>query len=113
LPLARSGQLRLLGVATAQRMPSLPDVPTIAETLPGFSALAWFGVAAPPKTPRALADKISADIAEAIRAPEIRTRFDDLSAQPVGNDPDAMARFMGEEVARWRAVIKAADVKLE
>ena len=113
LPLARSGQLRLLGVATAQRMPSLPDVPTIAETLPGFSALAWFGVAAPPKTPRALADKISADIAEAIRAPEIRKRFDDLSAQPVGNDPDAMARFMGEEVARWRAVIKAADVKLE
>ncbi len=113
LPLARSGQLRLLGVATAQRMPSLPDVPTIAETLPGFSALAWFGVAAPPKTPRALADKISADIAEAIRAPEIRKRFDDLSAQPVGDDPDAMARFMGEEIARWRAVIKAADVKLE
>jgi tripartite-type tricarboxylate transporter receptor subunit TctC len=113
LPLARSGQLRLLGVATERRMATLPEVPTVAETLPGFSSSAWFAVAAPPKTPRDIVDKISADIAEAIRSPEVRKRFDDLSAQPVGNDPEAMARFMREESARWGAVIKAADVKLE
>jgi tripartite-type tricarboxylate transporter receptor subunit TctC len=113
LPLVRSGQLRLLGVATERRMSALPDVPTIAETLPGFSSAAWFGVAAPPKTPRAIVVKISADIAEAIRSPDVRRRFDDLSAEPVGSDPEAMARFRDEEVARWRAVIKAADVKLE
>jgi tripartite-type tricarboxylate transporter receptor subunit TctC len=113
LPLVRSGQLRLLGVATEKRMSALPDVPTIAETLPGFSSAAWFAVAAPPKTPRAIVTKISADIAEAIRLPEVRKRFDDLSAEPVGSDPEATARFRDEEIARWRAVIKAADVKLE
>jgi tripartite-type tricarboxylate transporter receptor subunit TctC len=113
LPLVRSGQLRLLGVATERRMSALPDVPTIAETLPGFSSAAWFAVAAPPKTPRAIVVKISADIAEAIRSPDVRKRFDDLSAEPVGSDPEAMARFRDEEIARWRAVIKAADVKLE
>jgi len=113
LPLVRSGQLRLLGVATEQRMAALPDVPAIAETLPGFTSAAWFAVAAPPKTPRDIVDKISADIAEAIRLPDVRKRFDGLSAQPVGSDPDAMARFMREETVRWGAVIKAADVKLE
>jgi tripartite-type tricarboxylate transporter receptor subunit TctC len=113
LPLVRSGQLRLLGVASEQRIAALPDVPTIAETLPGFASSAWFGVALPPHTPREIAGKISADIAEALRLPEVRKRFGDLSAEPVGSDPDAMARFMREETARWAAVIKAADVKLE
>jgi len=113
LPLVRSGQLRLLGVATEQRMAALPDVPAIAETLPGFSSAAWFAVAAPPKTPRNVVNKISADIAEVIRSPDVRKRFDDLSAEPVGSDPDAMARFMREETVRWGGVIKAADVKLE
>ena len=113
LPLVRSGQLRLLGVATERRMAALPDVPAIAEVLPGFSSAAWFGVAAPPKTPRDIASKISADIAEAIRSPEVRKRFEDLSAEPVGNDPDAMAQFMREETVRWGAVIKAAGVRLE
>ena len=113
LPLVRSGQLRLLGVATEQRMAALPDVPAIIETLPGFTSAAWFAVAAPPKTPRDIVDKISADIAEAIRLPDVRKRFDGLSAQPVGSDPDAMARFMREETVRWGAVIKAADVRLE
>jgi tripartite-type tricarboxylate transporter receptor subunit TctC len=113
LALVRGGQLRLLGVATERRMAALPEVPTIAETLPGFSSAAWFAVAAPPKTPRDIVNKISADIAEAIRSPEVRKRFDDLSAEPVGSDPEAMARFMREETVRWGAVIKAADVRLE
>jgi tripartite-type tricarboxylate transporter receptor subunit TctC len=113
LPLVRSGQLRLLGVATERRMAALPDVPAIAETLPGFTSAAWFAVAAPPNTPPDIVNKISADIAEAIRSPDIRKRFDDLSAEPVGSDPDAMARFMREETVRWGAVIKAADVRLE
>jgi len=113
LPLVRSGQLRLLAVATARRMASLPDVPTVAETLPDFASAAWFGVAAPPRTPRDIVNKVSADIAEAIRSPDIRKRFDDLSAEPVGSDPEAMARFMAEEIERWRAVIKAAGITVE
>ena len=113
LPLVKNGELRLLGVATEQRIAALPEVPTIAETLPGFSSAAWFAVAAPPNTPRDIVNKISADIAEAIRSPDVRKRFGDLSADPVGSDPEAMARFMREEIARWRGVIRAADVTLE
>jgi len=113
LPLVRSGQLRLLAVAAPHRLASIPDVPTVAETLPGFEALAWFGVAAPPRTPRDIVNKLSADIAEAIRSPDIRKRFDDLSAEPVGSDSESMSRFMTEEIDRWRTVIKAAGVTLE
>jgi tripartite-type tricarboxylate transporter receptor subunit TctC len=94
-------------------MASLPDVPTMAETLPGFSSVTWMAIAAPPRTPRDVVTKISADIAEAIRSPEVRARFDELSAEPVAIDPDASARFMAEELARWRGVIKAAGVTLE
>jgi tripartite-type tricarboxylate transporter receptor subunit TctC len=113
LPLVRSGQLRLLAVGTARRMATLADVPAIAETLPGFASVTWMGVAAPPRTPRDIVNKISADIAEAIGSPEVRRRFDDLSAEPVGSSPEASARFMAEEVERWHAVIKTAGVTLE
>jgi tripartite-type tricarboxylate transporter receptor subunit TctC len=113
LPLAKGGGLKLLAVGTERRMASLPDVPTIAETLPGFSSVTWMGIAAPPRTPRDVVNKVSADIAEAIRSPEVRARFDELSAEPVATDPDTSARFMATEIERWRAVIKSAGVTLE
>lgn len=113
LQLVKSGQLRLLGIAAERRSAALPDVPTIAETLPGFTSAAWFAVVAPPNTPRDIVDKVSADIAEAIRTPDVRKRFEELSAEPLGSDPDATARFMAEEAKRWRSVIRAASVKLE
>ena len=71
LALVKGGKLKLLAVATPKRMASLPDVPTIAETLPGFESAAWFAVVAPPKTPRAIVDKINADMNEALRQPEV------------------------------------------
>jgi len=113
LPLVKSGQLKLLAVAAAKRMASLPDVPAIAETLPGFEAVAWYGVVAPPKTPRAIIDKINADINEALKSPEIAQRLPDFSAEPVGGTPQATATYMREEIERWHKVIKAAGVKLE
>ncbi len=113
LALVKSGQLRVMAVGTEQRMPTLPDVPTIAETLPGFASSAWFAVVAPPKTPRAIVERLSADIAAAIRSPEIAPRFAEMSAEPVGSAPEAAARFMREEAERWAGVIRAAGVKLE
>jgi tripartite-type tricarboxylate transporter receptor subunit TctC len=113
LALVKGGQLRLLGVGTRKRMVALPEVPTIAETLPGFASSAWFAVVAPPKTPRAIVDKVSADIAAAIRSPEVARRFEELSAEPVGSNPDASARFMREESLYWGSLIRAAGVKLD
>jgi tripartite-type tricarboxylate transporter receptor subunit TctC len=113
LPLVRGGQLKLLAVATPQRMAALPDVPTIAETLPGFESAAWFAVVAPPKTPRAIVDKINADINEAMQQPDIIRRLAQLSAEPIGGTVADTAAYFRAEVERWHNVIKAANVKLD
>jgi tripartite-type tricarboxylate transporter receptor subunit TctC len=113
LALVKGGQLKLLAVATPKRMASLPDVPTIAETLPGFDSSAWFAVVAPAKTPRKIVDKINADINEALRDPDILRRFVEFSAEPIGGTPEATSAFMRADVERWRKVIEAAGVKLE
>ncbi len=113
LALVKAGQLKLIAVATPKRMASLPDVPTMAETLPGFESAAWFAVVAPPKTPQAIVSKINADMNEALRQPEIGQRLVQLSAEPIGGTPQATAAYMREEITRWHNVIKAAGVKLE
>jgi tripartite-type tricarboxylate transporter receptor subunit TctC len=112
LPLVKSGKLKLIAVAAAKRMASLPEVPAIAETLPGFEAVAWYAVVAPPKTPPAVITKINADINEALKSPEIARRMPDFSAEVVGGTPEETAAYMRAEVERWQKVIKAADVKL-
>jgi tripartite-type tricarboxylate transporter receptor subunit TctC len=113
LPLVEAGNLKLLAVASSQRQPSLPEVPTIAETLPGFEAVAWFAVTAPPKTPKNITDKINADVNEALRQPELQDRLRKLSAETFGGSVDKMTKYMREEVERWGNVIKAADIKLQ
>jgi tripartite-type tricarboxylate transporter receptor subunit TctC len=113
LALVKGGKLKLIAVGTEQRMTTLPDVPTIAESLPGFASSAWFAVVAPPKTPAAVVAKVNADIAEAVRDPDVRKRLGELSADPVGGTVPETAAFMRAEVERWNKVIKAANVKLE
>jgi tripartite-type tricarboxylate transporter receptor subunit TctC len=113
LALVKAQKLKLLAVAAAKRMASLPDVPAIAETLPGFEAVAWYGVVAPPKTPKRIVDKINADINEALKAPEIAQRMPDFSAEVVGGTPQATAAYMREEIERWHKVIRSAGVKLQ
>ena len=108
-----AGKLKLLGVATPKRMVSLPNVPTIAETLPGFESAAWFAIVAPPKTPQAIIVKVNADVNEALKDPELRKRLDGLSAEIVGGTPQATVAYMKEEVERWNNIIKSAGVKLE
>jgi tripartite-type tricarboxylate transporter receptor subunit TctC len=113
LPLAEAGNLKLLAVASAQRLPSLPDGPTIAETLPGFEAVAWYAIVAPPGTPKAITEKINADVNEALGQPEIRERLKKLSAEVYGGSEEKAAKYMREEVERWGDVIKKANIKLE
>ncbi|MCK9913444.1 tripartite tricarboxylate transporter substrate binding protein [Microbacteriaceae bacterium K1510] len=113
LPLVQAGKLKLLAVASPQRMTDLPDVPTIAETLPGFESIAWFGIVAPPKTPKAIVDKINADVNPLLREPDVQDKLRKLSAQTVGGTAEATAEYMRSEVKRWGTVIERANIKLE
>jgi Tripartite tricarboxylate transporter family receptor len=113
LPPAQSGQARLVAVATPKRLPALPEVPAIAETLPDFVSATWVGAFLPPKTPRAIAQRLSADIAEALRRPEIAQRFRDHGCEPVGLSPEATAAFVRGEASLWKRVIAQVGIKGE
>ncbi len=109
----KAGKLKLIAVASPERVASLPNVPTIAETLPGFAAVTWFALAAPPKTPAAIVDKINAAVNEALHDPGVAARFASLSAEPAGGTPQATAAYFHEEVERWKKVITSAHVTLD
>jgi tripartite-type tricarboxylate transporter receptor subunit TctC len=113
LPLVKGGSLKLLAVATPMRLASMPEIPTIAETLPGFESATWFAIVAPPKTPREIVDTINADVNEAMQQPDVINRLAQLSAEPIGGTPAATAAYMRAEVERWHKVIKDANVKLD
>ena len=113
LPHVRSGKLKALAVASRARVASLPGTPALAETLPGFEAVAWFGIVGPPKTPGAVADKVAAGVAQALKSPDLLKRLEEMAAEPMGLTPAETVTFMKQETERWGAVIRSAGVKLE
>jgi tripartite-type tricarboxylate transporter receptor subunit TctC len=110
LPLVKAGKLKLIAVASPKRLADLPDVPTIAETLPGFDSSAWYAIMAPPGTPKAITDKINADVNEALRDPVILDKLKNFSAEPIGGTTVETAKIMQEDVARWKKVLDDAKV---
>jgi len=113
LQLVKAGKLKLIAVASAKRMASLPDVPAIAETLPGFTAVTWYAIVAPAGTPAAVAEKINAGVNEALKDPEVQKRLADLSSEPAGGSQKDTAAYFHEETDRWKSVIVAAHVTLD
>jgi tripartite-type tricarboxylate transporter receptor subunit TctC len=113
LQLVKAGRLKLIAVASPQRMTSLPDVPAIAETLPGFESVTWYAVVAPPRTPAAIIEKVNAGINQALHDSEVQKRLADLSAEPVGGAPSEAANYLKKEAERWKNVIIAAHVTLD
>ena len=114
LPHIKTGRLRALAVASAQRSAQLPDVPTISEAgLPGFEASSWFGMIAPAKTPKAAVDRLRSEIAAALKDPEMQNRFAASGARLVGNTPEQFGVQIAEDRARWEKVIAAAGIKLQ
>jgi tripartite-type tricarboxylate transporter receptor subunit TctC len=112
LPLHRGGKAKILAIVNDERSRALPDLPTVAESaLPGFRSASWFAVAAPPGTPGTITEKISRDIAELIRKPEVDTRLRELQLDPLGSTPAEAVKFFAEETALWSKVIKDANVK--
>lgn len=112
IPHVKAGTLRPIAITSAKRSPALPDIPTMSEAgVPGFEITAWFGVMAPATTPQLLIQKISADIQRVVALPEIRDRILADASEPVGNRPEEYAAFIQSEVAKWRVVIKQANMK--
>lgn len=110
----KSGQVKFLGLAAKKRSPVAPEVPSAAEIgLPDLIASAWFAIVAPPGTPDAIVQKINKDTAAALALADVRAKFLEQGAEPQGDSPTATAAFIKEEEARWRAVIKSANVTLE
>ena len=108
----QQGRLRALGVTSKQRIPQLKEVPAVAETLPGFENLGWFGLMAPAGTPPAVIDKVYRDTVKALEAGDLRKRFDDLGMAPVGNSPADFATAIREESGRWAKVIRARKLEV-
>jgi tripartite-type tricarboxylate transporter receptor subunit TctC len=110
----KSGRIKILGVAAGARIPDLPDVPTLAEAgVKGFQAGSWVGVVAPANTPAPIVAAISQAIAEAVKTADVQKKFSDIAAQPVGNTPAEMAAYLAAESAKWRRVIRSANVTVD
>jgi tripartite-type tricarboxylate transporter receptor subunit TctC len=113
LQFIRDGRLRALAVASATRIPELPEVPAIAETFPGFVSTSWFAIVAPPRTPPEIATKLQVAVADILHMPDVAHRLQQLPAKPVGSTPAETAALIKEETARWRKIIEAAGIKPE
>ncbi len=110
----RDGRLRALAVTGASRASAAPELPTVAESgVPGYEVTAWYGVSAPAKTPRVIVDRLHAEIARALNAPDLRTRLTSQGADPAPLTPEQYSAFVQSEIVKWTKVIQAAGIKGE
>ncbi|WP_232532970.1 MULTISPECIES: tripartite tricarboxylate transporter substrate binding protein [Ramlibacter] len=109
-----SGKLRALGVTGSTRNPDLPGVPTVAEAgLPGFEVTAWFGLFAPARTPRAVIDRLNAELVKILAMPDVRQKLAVHGVQPGGGTPDALRDFLASDIDRWGKVVREAGIRAE
>ena len=114
LPHVKSGKLRALAISTLKRSPTLPDLPTVAESgVAGFESSLWYGALLPAATPTAIASKLNRAINDALRVPDLGERFAALGAEPTGGTAAAFRAYIAEEMVKWGKVIKAAGIKSE
>jgi tripartite-type tricarboxylate transporter receptor subunit TctC len=114
LPHVKAGKLRILGVASAQRLRQFPEIPTIAESgVPGFEATQWYGILAPAATPKEIVAKLNREFVKALRDPAVGEKLAGEGADPVGDTPGEFAAFIASEIDLWGKVIRATGAKAE
>jgi tripartite-type tricarboxylate transporter receptor subunit TctC len=109
----RAGSLRGLGVTTKERAPSIPELPAIAETLPGYETYSWNAFFAPADTPEPIIRKLNEAALAAVKDPEVTAKLKDLSATPVGSTPEELAAHVKAELAKWAPIVKASGAQLD
>ncbi|SNT23965.1 Tripartite-type tricarboxylate transporter, receptor component TctC [Noviherbaspirillum humi] len=112
-PHVKAGKIHLLAVASSKRLPQLPDVPTVSEMIPGFVTGSWQGVMAPAGTPRAVINKLNAEMARIVRMPDVREKLAAQGAEVQTGSPEEFGAWMKTEVANWAKVINDAKIKLD
>jgi tripartite-type tricarboxylate transporter receptor subunit TctC len=112
-PLIKSGKIKALALLSPQRVKALPELPVISETVPGVSSLSMAGIVVPRATPRELVRRVSADIAKALRSPDLHARMTDVGMEPVGSTPEQFDAFIRSEIQRWSAIVKTSGAKIE
>ncbi len=113
LPHVKSGRLRALATMGSQRLAVFPDVPTVAETIPGFNLTNWFGMAVPAGTPAERIVRIQKSVVDALKQPDVLTTLQGLGVDPVGDTPAQFGAFIKEELSRWQKVIAEGNIKLD
>jgi len=114
LPLIKAGKMRAIAVTSAKRTAIAPDMPTIAESgIPGFEVGNWYAIVAPAKTPAPVISRLNAEIVKALAGADVKKRFLDLAADPIGSTPEELAAYQKAEIAKWARAIKTAGIKPE
>ena len=113
LSLIQGGNIRALGVSSTQRIRLLPEVPTIAETVPGYSVGGWLGIGAPKDTPAEIVQRINREVSAVLNEPAIRSKMAELNSDPFESTPAEFAKFTAEDTEKWAKVVKAAGLKIE
>ena len=113
IPQIKGGKVKALAVTSAKRSASMPDVPAMAETVPGYEMVLWIGVFAPAGTPGDVAAKLNAEVVRIVNLPDIREKLDGMGVDPLGNTSEQMAEWIRREITRYGPVVKAANIKAE
>jgi tripartite-type tricarboxylate transporter receptor subunit TctC len=113
LPMAKEGKIRAIAQTTAKRSPAAPDVPTVAETIPGFEATTWFAVFAPAGTPPDVVNRINAELVRVFKLPDVVDKLKALGLEPWISTPDELAKYQASEIVKWAKVVKESGAKAE
>ena len=113
VPQLKSGRVKALAVTSAKRSAAMPDLPAVAESVPGYDMVLWIGAFAPAGTPRDVTDRLTAEVARIVRLPDIREKLAGLGVEPLGNSSEETAEWIRREIAKYGPVVKAAGIKAE